>query len=233
VKVPELKIASINIKKALMNISLTTLATIGSALNPMAAGATALVAAVAVPETLSIFLKPKKEEQLELPAPPFWSSSAQSWQTVCSSIEYRLPMIMDTVAAQLKQIQGMLTEAIVKQILIQVIAQQLPAWDIPIEQRAMVAVYVARLIITNAIAVLRPILDQMQNDAQLDMIVKIFHLLSEMQQRVLAMSSVMPAEVQIAPVVLSVEMILEQKEQALAYDVYICYNEEDEVFFIG
>jgi len=235
--VAEPKTAMINISKAFVNISLTTVAAIGSAMGiPWVAGATALPAAIAASDTLRTFLKRNKEEQLELPAPPCWTLSAQSWQIVCSTIEYQLPTIMDTVAAQLKRVQGMPTEAIVKQTLIQAIAQKLPAWEIPMEQREMVAVYVARLIFTKATDALKPILDQMQKDAHMEMVVKIFDLLSEMQQRVLPpIASVVPAMAPTTPFVSSVATILEQKMQASAYDVYICYNEEDEaeVFPIG
>jgi len=235
--VAEPKTASINISKALVNISLTTIAAIGSAAGiPWVAGATALPAAIAASETLRTFLKRKKEELLELPAPPCWTSSAQSWQTVCSSIEHHLPMIMDAVATQLKQIQGMPTEALLKQTLIQAIAQELPVWEIPVEQRGMVAVYVAPLIFTKTAEVLKPILDQVQRDAQAEMVVKIFDLLNRAQQTGLPpIASVVPAMTPITPVVSSVATILEQKMQTSAYDVYICYNEEDEaeVFPIG
>jgi TIR domain len=232
----EAKTANINMSKALMNISLTTIAAIGSAAGiPWVAGATALPAAIAASETLQTFLTRKKEEQLELPAPPSWTRDAQSWQTVCSSIEYHLPTIMDTVATQLKQVQGLPTEAIVKQTLIQAIAQHLPTWEIPAQERGSIAVYVAPLIFTKATDILKPILDQMQKDVQAEMVVKIFDLLSEVQQAGQSpISSVVPVA-STGPMVSSVATVLEQKMQASAYDVYICYNEEDEaeVFSIG
>ena len=231
------KIARITISKALMNISFTTIAAIGSACGiPWVAGATALPGAMAASGTLQAILNSKKEEHLDLPFPPFWTLSAASWQIVCSRIEYRLPTIMDAVAAQLQQVQGVPTEAMVKHILIQTVAQQLPTWEIPGEQREMVAVYVARLLFTKATEVLRPILDPMQKNAQMELLVKIFDQLSEMQQRVLPpVASVVPATAMPVPAVSSVATLLEQKMQASAYDVYICYNEEDEaeVFSIG
>ena len=233
----EPKTASINISKALVNISLTTIAAIGSAAGiPWVAGATALPAAIAASETLRTFLKRDKEEQLELPAPPFWTNSAQSWQIVCSSIEYHLPMIMDAVATQLKHVQGLPTEAILKQTLVQAIAQELPAWEIPGEQRGIVAFYVAPLIFTKTAEVLKPILDQVQRDAQAEVVVKIFDLLNKVQQTALPpVASVTPAMTPTTPVASSVATTLEQKMQASAYDVYICYSEEDEaeVFSIG
>lgn len=233
----EPKTASINMSKALMNISLTTIAAIGSAAGiPWIAGATALPAAIAASGTLRTFFGKNKEEHLELPVPPSWTSSVQSWQTVCSSIEHRLPTIMDTMAAHLKQIQGMPTEAIVKQTLIQAIAQELPTWEIPVEQRGMVAVYVAPLIFTKTAEVLKPILDQVQKDAQAEMVGKIFDLLNRAQQAGLPpIASVVPTIAPTTPVVSSIATILEQKMQTSAYDVYICYNEEDEdeVFPIG
>ncbi len=155
-----------------MNISLTTIAAIGSAAGiPWVAGATALPAAIASSETLNTFLMQKKEEQLELSAPS-WTRDAQSWQTVCSSIKYHLPKIMDTMATQLKQVQGLPTEAIVKQTLIQAIAQHLPIWEIPAQERRSIAVYVAPLIFTKATDILKPTLDQMQKDVQAEMVVK-------------------------------------------------------------
>jgi TIR domain len=233
----EPKTASINISKALVNISLTTIAAIGSAAGiPWIAGATALPAAIAASGTLGIFLNRKKEEQLELPAPPFWTRDAQSWQVVCSSIEYHLPTIMDTMATQLKQVQGLPTQAIVKQTLIQAIAQHLPTWEIPAQERGSIAVYVAPLIFMKTAEMLQPILDQVQRDAQGEMVGKIFDLLNRAQQAELPpISSVVSAMTPTTPVVSSVATVLEQKMQASAYDVYICYNEEDEaeVFPIG
>ena len=142
---------------------------------------------------------------------------------------------MDTMGTQLKQVQGLPTEAIVKQTLIQAIAQHLPIWEIPAQERRSIAVYVAPLIFTKATDILKPILDQMQKDVQAEMVVKIFDLLSKVQQAGQSpISSVVPVA-STAPIVSSVATILEQKMKTSAYDVYICYNEEDEaeVFSIG
>jgi hypothetical protein len=57
VSVTEPKKASINISQALVHISLTTIAAIGSAMGiPWVAGATALPAAIIASETLQTFL---------------------------------------------------------------------------------------------------------------------------------------------------------------------------------
>jgi hypothetical protein len=234
----EHKIASINISKALLNISLTTLAAIGSATSiPWLAGVTAVPGAIAASGTLRAFLERNEEEQLELPAPPSWTGNAQSWQAVCSNVEYRLPTILDTLATQLKHVQGIPTEALVKQLLLQTIEQELPAWEIPPQERGIVALYVTPPIFMKAAEVLKPILEQMQADTQAEVLVKIFDLLSGVQQTT-GSSTVVPVAsttVLPTPVASSVTAILERKMQASAYDVYICYNEEDEVevFAIG
>lgn len=225
----EHKTAVINISKALLNVSLVTLAAIGGATGiPFVAGMAALPAAVAASGTLRTFLAQQPDETLELPAPPSWTGSAHAWQTVGSSIEMRLSAIMDTVAAQLQAKQELPTPALIRQTLIQAIAQHLPTWEIPAQERGLVAAYLAPLLFAKTTEVLQPVLDQLQKDVLADTIVKVFALLNSAQQA--AMPSLPPG----APAV-SLTTMLEQKMQAQAYDVYISYHEqdEDEVLPIG
>jgi hypothetical protein len=143
---------------------------------------------------------------------------------------------VETVATQLKQMQDLPTHSTIKQTFIQALSQELPTWEIPAQERGMVAVYITPLLLTKAVEVLQPLLNQKQKDQQAEMIVKIFDLLNTAQQTVLpSITPPLPSRDHPTPIVSSDATILEQKMQKSAYDVYICYNEEyeAEVFAIG
>ena len=96
--------AVINISKILKDVSLPTIAAIGSATgNIWIAGAAAVPAAIAASDTLKSLLQKKQEEHLELSAPPWWTKSAQSWQITCASIENGLPAAMNSMAERLRK----------------------------------------------------------------------------------------------------------------------------------
>lgn len=243
----ERKSALINVSKGMLNISLTALAAIGSATgNIWLAGATAIPGAIVASGTLKPLLEKKQEEYLELPVPPWWTESPQSWQTTCSSIENRLPTIMNSVADRLRKEKTILTISVVRQIFMEEVAHQLPAWEVKVQDRNLVAGYVTLPLLEKSAVVLKTVIDPIREDALADILAKVVTMLDEAQKTkevVASASSVGATSVNArtpqAPEATynaqSIAAVLQQKMLKEAYDVYICYHEADEteVFKIG
>jgi hypothetical protein len=224
------KSAQINLSQALMQVSLKAIAAIGSATGlPWLAGLTALPDALVDSEVLRSALGKHEPLRMNLPAPAFWTQSADSWQHVCSNIEHQLPTIFDRVATALKGV-SVPTDAVVQDLLLQSIAQSLPTWEVPAQERGLVAVYLARQFFTKAANELAPVLAPLRSDALLDMTANVLELLQRAQVTApphgdaeAAASPAIPAQT-----IASVATTLQKKMQAEAYDVYLCSHEEDE-----
>jgi hypothetical protein len=224
------KSAQINLSHVLMHVSLKTLAAIGSATGlPWLAGLTALPDALADSEVLRSVLQKQEPLRLNLPAPGSWTQSADTWQHVCSNIEHQLPTILDRVAISLKDVP-VPTDAVVQDLLLQSIAQALPTWEVPVQERGLVAVYLARQLFTKASDELATVLAPLRSDALLDMTANVLDLLKRAQETTpphsnttAPVSPAIPAQT-----IASVADTLQRKMQAEAYDVYLCYHEADE-----
>src|SRR5260221_7512317 len=97
---PEEETAIINVSKGLFDVSLATLGEIAGATgNAPVAGAVALVQTTLASKMLKPLLEKKQEEHLKFPVPPWWMGEpqVQSWQSVCSHVENRLPVILTGV----------------------------------------------------------------------------------------------------------------------------------------
>jgi hypothetical protein len=224
------KSAQINLSQALMQVPLKAIAAIGSATGlPWLAGLTALPDALAASEALRSVLEKHEPLRLNLPAPAFWTQSADAWQHVCSNIEQQLPTILNRVATALKDVP-VPTDAVVQDLLLQSIAQALPTWEVPVQERGLVAVYLARQLFTKASDELAPVLAPLRSDALLDMTANVLDLLKRAQEPIPARSN---AGAAVSPAIpaqttASVAATLQEKMQAEAYDVYLCYHEADE-----
>ncbi len=246
---PERKAAILNISKALLGVSLTALAAIGSATgNVWLAGLTAIPgASLTASDTLKPLLAKKKEEHLELPVPPWWTESLQSWQIACSSIENRLPAIINSVAERLRKEQIVPTALVVRRAFVDEVARYVPSWDVKAQDRDLVAEYVTPPLLEKSATVLKTAIDPIRADALAEMLARVASMLDEAQKtRGIAVSPSAPVAItpvdtgvpQLAGATQSAQSaaaVLQQKIQNEAYDVYICYDEADEVevFKIG
>ena len=231
------KSAQINLSHVLMQVSFKTLVAIGSATGlPWLAGLTALPDAMAASEALRAILEQHEPVQLDLPAPACWTRSADAWQQVCSNIEQQLPLILDRIATALKDV-SVPTDAVVQDLLLRSITQALPTWEIPAQERSLVAVYLARQLFTKASDELAPVLAPLRSDALLHMTANVLDLLKRTQETIPAHSDAgaMASPPIPAQTTASVAATLQGKMQAEAYDVYMCYHEADEqeAFSIG
>ena len=136
---------------------------------------------------------------------------------------------MDRVATALKGV-SVPTDAIVQDLLLQSIAQSLPTWEVPAQERGLVAVYLARQIFTKAANELAPVLAPLRSDALLDMTANVLELLKRAQATTPPHSDAGAAASPATPAqtTASVAATLQEKMQAEAYDVYLCYHEADE-----
>src|SRR6266851_5005779 len=162
------KAAIINVSKGLLNVSLATLTVVGSATgNPLIAGAAAIPQAVASSGILKPFLEKKQEEYLELPIPPWWTGEpqSQSWQEVCSTIEYRLPKIIKGVEEHLQRETSYPSSSDIKQIFVEQIVQNLSPWEVKPQDRGLVAGYITPPLLEKSAAVLKAAIDTTREDA--------------------------------------------------------------------
>jgi len=235
----ERKAAIINVSKGLLNVSLVALSAVGGATgNPLLAGAAAIPQAVSSSGILKPFLEKKREEHLELPIPPWWTGEPQSWQTVCSSIEYRLPEIIKGVEDRLHKETSYPSSAVIKQIFIEQVAQQLSPWEVQPQDRYLVAGYVTPPLIEKTTQVLKMAVDTTRQDAIAQWLAQIASTLDTIQRATVTPSSLTSPGVPATQVVSTaaespqkvqvIAALLEQKRQQSAYDVYISYDEADE-----
>lgn len=235
----ERKTATINMSKGLLDVSLATLAAIAGATGnaPVAGLATFMQATLA-----SGFLKPllekKREEQLELPVPRWWTMEPQyqSWQAVSSSIESNLSAILKGVEENLGKETTYPSSDTVKRLFIQQVAQYLSPWEVNQQDRQMVAAYVTPLLLERTSNVLKEAIDTARQDGLAQWLAQIASKLDMIQQAVatiappsLAASTAPSAQAVASPQDASITaMRLSSKMQAGVYDVYICYDEGDE-----
>jgi TIR domain len=233
---PDRKAAIINVSKGLLNVSFVTLAAIGSATgNPAVAGISALPQALASSGMLKSLLERKQEEHLELPVPPWWTGEPQlqTWQATCSSIEYHLPKIIKGVEERLRKEKSYPSSSVIKQIFIEQVAQQLSSWEVELQDRTLVAGYVTPLLLERSAAVLKGVIDATREDALAQWLAQMAATLDTIQKAPLPSLTGNPATpggaVTQSPKSVTIAALLEQKRLQQAYDVYICYDEEDEV----
>lgn len=256
---PEKKSAIINIGKALAGVSFITLAAIGSASGSMViAGLAAVPAAVMTVGPALAKLKEKKEDTLELPVPPWWTSDTSTWNNLCTEIGDHLPHILQEMAERLQREQGVVTTQVVRQTFVDVVADEHLVWEFNPQQRRNVAAEIATPILLKVADVLKAAIEPLREDTALvdvhtsasnttrmvEVLEKALLILENIQkqgeQTILTNTSVTTGgdtqqsstNVQSTPPTVNV---LLQKIENEAYDVYICYHEADEteVFKIG
>lgn len=237
------KAAIINVSKGLLNVSLATLTAVGSATgNPLIAGAAAIPEAVASSGILKPFLEKKQEEYLELPIPPWWTGEpqSQSWQEVCSTIEYRLPEIIKGVQERLSKETGYPSSSDIKQIFIEQVVQNLSSWEVKPQDRGLVAGHVTPPLLEKSAAVLKTAIDTTREDALAKWVASIADSLDTIQKSAVTPTPILSATTATqggtqatldAGTTQSSQANaakLEQKRQNNSYDVYVCYDEADE-----
>lgn len=235
----ERKGAVLNVSKGLLGVSLTALTAIGSATgNVWLAGAAAIPGALANSEILKTLLKEQKEEQIELPMPPWWTEDVVSWQAVCSSIENQLPDIMDGLSERLRIAQTIPTASLVKRAFVEEVIHHLPMWEVKSQDRSLVAGYVTPPLLEKSAEILKEIIDPIRDDALSEVLEKVVSVLDEAQKSKVTVDTTSPSTTTISTNSTSnaqnthnnqyTTTLLEQKQQQEAYDIYICYAEADE-----
>lgn len=236
----ERKAAIINVSKGLLNVSLGVLAAIGGATgNPLIAGTAVIPQTLASSGLLKSLLEKKQEEHLELSIPPWWTKEpqSQSWQDVCSSIENRLPEIIKGVEERLSKETNYPSSSVIKSIFVEQVAQRLSPWEINPQDRAMVAGYVTPPLLEKSVSVLKEVVTSSKEDALAKWLAQIADTLDTIQKSSISATSAqatvsaVQTNASVSPTVdstQSVAVMLEQKQQNDAYDVYICYDEADE-----
>lgn len=249
----ERKPAIINISKALLNVSLTTLSAIAGATgNVPIAGAVAFTQAALAPDVLKSLLAKRPQEQLPLPVPRWWTQEplAQSWQNVCSHIENQLPSILSGVEQHLaaeRQHQNIeyLSSNAIQRIFVEQVSSHLSIWEVGTQERYLVASYVTPLLLEKTANALKDAIDTTRQDALAQWMIQIADKLDAIQQATTALSSpTVTSEstnarnafnsgntsrtIQSEPSV-PVHEILKQKMLDEAYDVYMCYGTDDEL----
>jgi nucleoside phosphorylase len=167
------KSAILNITKAVMQVSLVTLAAIGSASgNIWIAGLTALPAAsLSASETIgSEFRKLKaapKEEQIVLPVPGWWPRDSRTWQNLCDEISSHLPHILQSLAERLQQEQRVMTQQVIYQAFVEAIVDENLTWAFDPVIRRRAAEAIAPQLLRAIATALAPLIEQKQRDTYL------------------------------------------------------------------
>jgi hypothetical protein len=259
---PEKKSAVINIGKALAGVSFITLAAIGAASGSIAiAGLTAVPAAIMTVGPALAKLKEKKEDTLELPIPPWWTSDTSTWNNLCTEIGDHLPHILQEMAERLQREQGVVTTQVVRQTFIDVIADEHLVWEFDPQQRRNVATEIATPVLQKVADVLKAAIEPLREDTALvdvhttaanttkmvEVLEKAISILENIQKQgetatrenttiaAGTISTRTPQVVTNAQSSSSAVDMLAQKIENKDYDAYICYHEADEaeVFKIG
>jgi len=243
----EKKAAIINVSKGLLNISLVTIAAMASASgNVWLAGATAIPGALVSLDTLRPLLEKKQEERLELPIPAWWTQEPllQSWQSACSCVEAHLPEVIKGVEEQLHKETDYPSPSRIEQIFAEQVSQYLSPWVVQSQDHYMVAGYVAPLLLEKFAKSLKAVIDTVKEDALTRQLTEIVNTLHTIQKSHVITVSAVPTnsatqdalaaaivkDTQNAP---SIAIMLEQKRQSSNYDVYISYDEADEIEVMG
>src|SRR6266704_898705 len=168
---PNKKVAKIDIVKAIAEVSLTTLAAIGSSsgyplLGLAAIPAAGLAAHNALGDQLAR-LKSQKENYLEIPPPHWWEHDIRSWQNLCAEIEHHLPHILELIKEKMQQEQQVMTREVVRQIFIEALAVEHLTWEHDVEQKRRVGEVLAGPILQKLDEVLQPVIEQIQQEGAL------------------------------------------------------------------
>src|SRR5579885_818136 len=173
----ERKKAIINVSKGLLGVSLTALAAVGGTTgNPWLAGAAAVPGAVLASGLLGPLLDRKKEETLELPAPPWWGHGEKEWLAVCAGIEAHLSSIVEDAIKRLQQTGDAPTAAHLRQAFASEVLRHLPS-RVVIQDRVLLADYLTPLLLEKSSQVLQDALKSLQEENLARMLGKVATLL--------------------------------------------------------
>ncbi len=162
------KNAILNITKALLGVSLTTLAAIGSASNNIwlaglaALPAASLAASGTVGSQLSVLTA--EEKTIEIPVPSWWQRDARSWQNLCDEIELHLPHSLQYMATLLQNEPGVVTQSVVQQYFVEAIIHERLTWAFEADVRRQAAETVVPLMMPAIEATLRPLIERKQRE---------------------------------------------------------------------
>ncbi|HEY1349274.1 MAG TPA: HEAT repeat domain-containing protein [Ktedonobacteraceae bacterium] len=168
---PGTSTATIDILKALTNVSFSCLSAIfGAAGNVPLAGMTMLPPAVLTAyETLheNIRTGKQKDRLLRVPLPPAsqWSGSPAEWQTLCGMIEQRLPDMLERMHTHLAQVQGFLSQEYVRQAFIEALVAE--PWPVLVDtptKRRQVGEIVAAPVLAHLAYILAPVIQQLRQE---------------------------------------------------------------------
>lgn len=227
---PERKTAIINVSKGLLGVSLTVLAAAGGATgNVLLAGAAAVPGAILTSGLLGPLLDKKKEESLELPAPPWWGHGEKEWLAVCSDIEAHLSSIVEDAIKHLQRADEIPTASRLHQTFEAEVLQKLPI-RVAIRDRVLLTSYLTPLLLEKSSQVLQNALTSLQEENLVRLLSEVAKLLDDAHSS----PSLTPAVVSVQAidgVVISVPdtvVELERKRKAAAYDAYMIYAQADE-----
>lgn len=169
--------AVLNIGKALLGVSFTTLAAVGSAIAGMTGNfsSAALWAGLTVLPGASLTaydliksevnkIQSQEKEKLEVPIPSWWASDSRSWQNVCKEIDDRLPTILQNISQSIHQDHRVMTSDVVQQIFIDVLVAQHLTWAPDPEERRKIGEVISPLFLLNISQVLQPVIMQIQQE---------------------------------------------------------------------
>src|SRR5260370_6023118 len=166
------KKARLNVSKAVMGVSFTTLAGMGSATGSVwIVGAAALPLGIfAASDTIASLLHnadAKQEAFLELPIPAWWLNDVPTWEGVCAEIETRLPHILQKMAEHLQGVQEVVTMDVVRKSFIVTLSSERLTWVSNPQEQSMIGEVIATPLLQKIGEVLRPLVIRLQQEAAL------------------------------------------------------------------
>lgn len=220
----------VHVGNVVANVTLLSLAAVAGAVsNPLVAGVSTGI--YTVKEGIVPLLQKSLEKQgdaLYLTVPGWWSGDARSWQDVCTEAERHLPIIIDATTAQLKKEAQAPTEAVVRRVLVQEIGTHLPPFLVP-DNRNLFANELATSLPKKSADLLRQAVDPLKADALAKDVARAIQTLER-----IASAPATPQTASSAPSTSSnssqpvPSLTLEQKWEQGAFDVYMCYHQEDQ-----
>ncbi|HLX57749.1 MAG TPA: hypothetical protein VKR83_12050, partial [Ktedonobacteraceae bacterium] len=169
------KTAILNIGKAFLGVSFTTLAAIGGAWagvsgNPLfaalLAGSTVLpMALLSASDTIKSQLPAIWEQDgyLKIP-PPQGFSNTRDWENICAEIDAHLPHIVQEMLKRISQYQGVKTTDAIQQMFIEAVIVEPLTWTFGDEGRRKVAQAVVVPILQKISEILEPVIVQAQRE---------------------------------------------------------------------
>lgn len=163
------RIGVIDVGKAIMNVSFTVLAAIGGASGniPLAALAAIPLAATQTVGPLLARSTSKQDQVLEIPLPSWWTESNAAWQGVCKEIEDHLPDILRNMTRRLERTNGVTTDQVVRQTLIDAVTDEPLVWEWNPEARKKIAEYIATPLMQKMSEMLKAIVDPLRQQTML------------------------------------------------------------------